>query len=164
LERDLPAVIVTPHYPAGTLWEEHITAVEAVLDDALAETHTDPNRVAITGVSAGGFAAWAQVIHSPQRYAALLSVSGSGYRTVQGVPAPLGEFCKVTEVPTRAIHGLADTLAEPRIIRAFVERVERCPDPGSVELIMWEGEGHLSTAARAYNDDQILGWLLDTIR
>ncbi len=72
-----PAIIVIPQAPAETRWlGEPADAAMAALDHTMAELHTDPHRVYLTGLSMGGYGTWHLAMAHPERWAALVVVCG----------------------------------------------------------------------------------------
>lgn len=74
-----PAIVIFPQSHADHTpgWQQKGgEAALAEVDKALIEFHGDSNRVYLTGLSAGGNGVWYLAAHNPDRFAALLIVSG----------------------------------------------------------------------------------------
>ncbi len=74
-----PAIVIFPQSHADHTpgWQQKGgEAAMAAIDKAISEFHGDSARVYLTGFSAGGNGAWYLASHHPERFAALLVVSG----------------------------------------------------------------------------------------
>ena len=77
-----PLLAVFPQLPAGACWSgAHANAAIAILDDACMRAGGDRTRVALTGLSRGGYGVWELALRWPQRFRALVPVCG-------GITAP----------------------------------------------------------------------------
>lgn len=84
-----PFVVVFPQCAAGSFWTTAPMEERALsaLDAAIAEFHGDPQRVALTGISMGGYGALGLAAAHPGRFLALAPVCG-GARTPPGFFIP----------------------------------------------------------------------------
>ena len=71
-----PFVLVAPQAPEGAWWDA--AALGALLDEVERTYRIDPDRVMVTGLSMGGFGAWALAETFPDRFAAVAPVCGGG--------------------------------------------------------------------------------------
>ncbi len=80
-----PAVVVFPQCPAGEYWTNPDAMKEAMdaLAAAIKEFHGDRKRLYLTGLSMGGYGAWAAADRHPGLFAAITVVSGG----IEAVPA-----------------------------------------------------------------------------
>lgn len=69
-------IVVSPVCPKNTWWDTE--GVLAVLDEVLASHRVDLGRVYLTGMSMGGYGAWALGTALPDRFAAIAPVCGGG--------------------------------------------------------------------------------------
>lgn len=69
------------------------------IDDVQAHWRVDPDRVHLTGISLGAFAAWSIACHTPDRFASLVVFCGGGQPELA---------VNLRHVPVRAYHGTAD--------------------------------------------------------
>jgi len=104
----------------------------------------------------GGYGSWWLATAYPDRFAAMVSISGSGYRT----PTLPGEetVCKLKELPVWAIHGARDMVSDPMVNKMQVLSLAACG--GEVEWTLYPDAGHGETYARAYRDPEVYAWLL----
>lgn len=76
--RDFPAIVVFPQAPQDSEWSGAGTAIALqALDAASREFHGDPRRTYLTGLSMGGYGVWELALLHPQRFAALVPISGA---------------------------------------------------------------------------------------
>ena len=160
---DFDFVVISPQAEPGTTW--YAGDQPAVVDDLLAEmldTYLiDPDRVYLTGLSMGGFGAWHIATLYPDRYAAMASLSGSGYQRAE---LPEADFaCRLTGVPVWAIHGERDLIADYEVVRAQVEAWEELCG-AEVKWTTYSQEGHFGTYEAAYRDPKFYDWLLGHTR
>jgi predicted peptidase len=159
---EFPFIVVSPQaYPNVPWWEGDTLAIlNALLQDVIATYQVDPTRVYLTGLSMGGYGSWWLATEVPDQFAAMVSVSGSGYRT----PTPPGEetICRLRDVPTWAIHGAQDVISDPTANRLQVLALSACG--GEVEWTLYPDTGHGETYARAYRDPQVYQWLLEHVK
>jgi len=82
---DFPFVVVAPQVdPGQTWWSGDIQLVlDGLLDEISATYRVDATRVYLTGVDMGGYGSWHLATVYPEKFAALVSISGSGYWTVR---------------------------------------------------------------------------------
>lgn len=69
-------IVVSPVCPKNTWWDPE--GVLAVLDEVMGEHRVDRDRVYLTGMSMGGYGAWALGTAHPDRFAAIAPVCGGG--------------------------------------------------------------------------------------
>lgn len=141
----LPFIIVAPQSPRPG-W--HVEALDAVLEEVLRRYRADPDRVYLTGVSMGGYGAWALAAAHPGRFAAIAPIAGGGD------PASAD---RLKGVPTWAFHGAEDTVVPPEQSRRMVAAQERAG--GDVRLTIYPGVGH-DAATPAYADPRLYDWFL----
>jgi predicted peptidase len=108
----------------------------------------------------GGYGSWWLATAYPDRFAAMVSVSGSGYRTAT---APAEEVvCKMRDLPVWAIHGERDMISDPTANKIQLLTLGACG--GEVEWTLYPDAGHGEAYARAYRDPALYAWLLEHSR
>ena len=88
LERDLPRVIedgieypfivVSPLCPSETWWSDHLPAIDVLLKEVADRFLVDKSRISVTGVSMGAYGVWHLGAVYPDRFSALVPISGGG--------------------------------------------------------------------------------------
>ncbi len=75
---DFPALVVFAQAPDGRDWNGLAETIAfAELAQASREFHGDRNRTYLTGLSMGGYGVWELALAQPQRFAALVPISGA---------------------------------------------------------------------------------------
>lgn len=154
---DFPFVVISPQAFPGEAWwsPEMIPALGALLDEVSETYRVDTDRVYLTGLSMGGYGSWWLATAYPERFAAMVSISGSGYRT----PEP-ETLCRLAEVPVWAIHGALDRISEAGASQMNALALEQqCT--ADVKWTLYEDEGHLGAYERAYRDPALYEWMLE---
>src|SRR5262249_17037344 len=115
----------------------------------------DPNRVALTGFSLGGFGILDWAYRSPDRFAALAPVAG--------VPLPDSKRnpCVVAPIPMWIIAGRNDTVLPPSAAEAFIDLMKSC---GKKPRYTLYDTNHVETAKRAYRDPELYDWMISQSR
>ena len=167
---DFPAVVVMPQCRRSTWWGE--PAMEAqtfkVLEQSMRELNGDPDRLYLTGLSMGGFGAWAFGYKFPEKFAALVPVCGGvmdrrfpapdWHPAARAPEDPYRETAaKISHIPVWAFHGDADrsvSVSESRKLHEALQSVG-----GNVKYTEYPGVGH-NAWDRAYNEKELIPWLL----
>lgn len=152
-------VVIAPQAEPGTTWysEGQPEVVDALLQEMLDTYLVDPDRVYLTGLSMGGFGSWHIATRFPQRYAAMASLSGSGYQTAN--PPPADFACRLGDVPVWAIHGEQDSIADYDVVRSQVETWEEMCNR-EVKFTTHPDLGHFSAYEVTYRDPDLYDWFL----
>lgn len=143
---DLPFVLVAPQVPTGELWSAD--ALRALLDHLEGTLRIDRSREYLTGLSMGAFGALELAEANPDRFAAVLAISG-GANPV--------EICRLRRVPVWIVHGQADDVIPVSWSENLAKRLKACS--GRARLTIYPGVGH-DAWSRAYADTAIMNWLL----
>lgn len=122
----LRAIVVMPQAPEGERWiGAPAEAALRALDEAIEELRGDPDRVALTGLSLGGYGVWHLALLAPDRFAALAPVCGgvvpAGAATsvrrsplTEGAGDPHAFVAdRVARLPVWLFHGAKDTTVLP---------------------------------------------------
>ncbi len=143
-----PIIAAMPQCPAKVFWDAAIDHVEAVYEAAMAEFPIDPDRIYLTGISIGGYAAWMLGAMNVDRYAALMPICGGGFE---------GDAAKLARVPIWAFHGEDDATVLPSESRRMVEAVRAAG--GLVKYTEFKDTAH-NAWDPAYSDPKAIAWLL----
>jgi predicted peptidase len=107
---EFPFVIACPQTDGS--WSDEASRVAAMIDELVASRLVDPERVYVTGVSMGAVGCWELAAAQPDRFAALLPVSGR-------IPELAGEV----RAPAFLIAGENDRLVDVEAVAADLERM-----------------------------------------
>jgi predicted peptidase len=160
---DFPFVVVSPQAFPGSAWwtDDTLAILNALLGEVLEIYQVDPDRVYLTGLSMGGYGSWFLATAYPERFAAMVSVSGSGYRT-NFIPEE-ETLCRLKNIPVWAIHGALDQISAPEASKLFTSALQvTCG--GEVKWTLYEDVGHGGAYQRAYRDPDLYAWMLERSR
>jgi len=160
-----------PQCRRGTWWgaEKMETLVFEILDASMQVYNGDPDRVYLTGLSMGGYATWAFGYKYPERFAALVPVSGwvSNFGFIKPPdwhPAadPSGNVFelaaeRLSNIPVWGFHGSVDPVIPAAESRAIFNTLRRASD--NVHYTEYDDVGHNSWE-RAYDEEGLIKWLL----
>ena len=171
-----PAIVVFPQAQVGTRWAdvEMQDMVIAEADQAIAEFHTDQERVYLHGYSMGGSGSYRIAYRWPSRFAAIVIVAGRVLPAAPNTPAEIDRdrrtnpfltapdpFALLAErlrnIPTWIFHGDADgsvPVTESRQVAAALKKVN-----ASVRYTEYPGVDHSVAPQKAYDDRELFGWL-----
>ncbi len=152
-------VVISPQAFPGSAWwaDGQMQLIDDLVAEMLDTYLVDPERVYLTGLSMGGYGSWYLGSAYPERYAAVASLSGSAY---QSVDLPDAEFtCRLAEVPVWAIHGEQDAISTFAFIERTVGEYQELCDT-TVKWTTYPDAGHFETYERAYRDPALYNWML----
>jgi predicted peptidase len=151
---ELPAIVVSPQTPEGKRWWPRTAILGAFLDRIEAIYAVDLQRVYLTGISMGGYGAWALGMRYPDRFAALVPIAGGADFNTDEVPP---EICGLKGVPTWAFHGEMDVNVPYTESVNAVDALRACG--GNVRLTLYPDAAHVESWERAYADEELWEWL-----
>ena len=156
-------IVVSPQAFPGTAWWDGNTlaVLDLLLGDMIDTYQVDVDRVYLTGLSMGGYGSWFMGTFFPERFAAMVSISGSGYRTLD-VRSEV--MCRLAEIPVWGIHGANDTISSPRGNELSIQLYrDECPG-AELDWTMYPSDDHFTTYAKAYRDPALYDWMLQHTR
>lgn len=160
---NFPFIVVSPQaFPNWAWWSgDTLVILNALLDEVIDTYQVDPDRVYLTGLSMGGYGSWHLATAYPERFAAMVSISGSGYRT-PSIPSE-ETLCRLQDLPVWAIHGAQDPISAPEGSRLYADALEVACN-SEVKWTLYPDAGHFQAYARAYRDPALYNWLLEHSR
>jgi predicted peptidase len=142
-----PFILVSPQSPAPWGWDGN--TLIALVDDVAGKYRVDPHRIYLTGLSMGGYVTWTLAAAHPEKFAAIVPISGGGNTADAG---------KLTALPIWVFHGAKDDTVPVGQDRAMVAAIRAAG--GNVKYTEYPEEGH-TCWDRAYDDPQLYQWLLE---
>jgi predicted peptidase len=166
-----PFVLIVPQKPVhASEWEDHETAVLAMLDEAAGEGLYDRERLAITGLSQGGHGTIMLGGYHAERFRAAAPVCGYTDRRFSEQQQLLGEFgARVTDpsiiaaahrlkgMPVWLFHGALDDVVPPeesRVLHAGLQTL--AADAAYTEL----PQANHNAWDDAYGDSALAAWFV----
>jgi predicted peptidase len=149
---DFPFIAVSPQCPYDFCWRNELPTLNALLDNVVAAYAVDVQRIYVTGLSMGGFGAWALSSLYPERFAAVVPICGGGDPTT---------VCSLKNVPVWAFHGALDELVPPEQSQRMVDALQACG--GNVRFTLYPDLGHDSWTC-TYDNPALYDWLLQQHR
>jgi predicted peptidase len=148
--KDLPFIVLSPQCPTGRWWQPQELSV--LLDEIVEKYKVDKDRIYVTGLSMGGFGTWALAAFSPDRFAALVPICGSGdSSTVR----------RFARLPIWVFHGAKDPVVPLSSSEKMVEALKALKS--NVKFTVDPEAGHDSWT-KAYADPELYEWLLQQKR
>jgi predicted peptidase len=141
---DFPFILVSPQTTGG--WYER--SLSALLDDVVSNYRVEKSEIYLTGLSMGGGGAWSLAAAHPERFAALVPVSGVGDTAAAG---------KLASLPIWVFHGAKDTIISVEWSRKMVAAIKGAG--GTVKYTEFPNAKH-NIWAKTYNAPELYSWLL----
>ena len=146
--RDFPFILVTPQCPESSQWVAELSTLAGLLDEVVAAHRVDPARIAVTGLSMGGYGTWSLAVRYPDRFTAIAPICGGLW---------LQSAAPIRNLPVWAFHGDADDVVP---ISATEQIVGELRSLGAdVRFTSYAGVGHDSWT-ETYEDPRFYEWLL----
>jgi predicted peptidase len=151
---DFPFVVVSPQCPKGESWD--IEALDELLGDLLSREAIDPKQVYLTGLSMGGYGAWAWAAAHPERFAAIVPICGGGDPIrVRLADGPQRQA--LAQLPVWAFHGAKDQVV---MVTESERMVEAYRMVGNEPKLTVYPEANHDAWTETYADPALYDWLL----
>lgn len=151
---ELDAYVLAPQCKEDENW--NIESINELILKIQKENKIDPNRIYVTGLSSGGWAAWNLALSYPDKFAAIVPISGF----VDLIE--LESACKIANIPTRIFHGLLDDVVKVDYAISIYKELKKCNAP-DVQLTIFDDAGHDSWT-RVYDNPEIYDWMFKQIK
>lgn len=151
--RHFPFILISPQR-FNAWWGN--SEIDGIIGFAKTRYRVDPNRVYLTGLSAGAIVIWSYTVAFPQKIAAIVPIAGNG----NGLP-----ICDMWNVPVWAFHGTVDATVSQYGSIEPVNKLNNVCNPAAnppAQLTLYPGVGHDSWS-RTYNGSaghDIYTWML----
>jgi predicted peptidase len=148
-KKDFPFIVVSPQCPEDDWWTDKTEMLINLLDDIVAHYDVDTERIYLTGLSMGGYGAWALASQYPDRFAAVVPICGGGDPILART---------LKDVPIWAFHGAKDSVVPVEESKRLVEAVNA--RGGNAKLTIYPDANHDSWT-ETYNNPKLYDWLLE---
>lgn len=153
---DFPFIVVSPQSPTMQRgWYPSLDAIEALLDALQAELAIDPDRIYLTGLSMGGYGAWALAMDDPDRFAAIVPVVGGYFYNAR-------QLCALKDKPIWVFGARLDRNVPLRESERVVNALKACG--GVPRFTVFENADHDLGWELAYRTTELFEWLLQQRR
>lgn len=146
---DFPFVVVSPQCPMGEIWEMQFNALSDLLDEIKNDYNIDEERVYLTGYSLGGYGTWNFAILNPEKFAAIVPISGGAISPKRAL--------SLKSLPIWAAHGDSDTVVQFEESKRIVDLLMKY-NPNIIFKV-YAGAGH-EVCTTAYEEPGLFEWLL----
>jgi predicted peptidase len=147
------AVILCPQCPAHLVWNNIVEDVKKLIDQVVERFEIQKDRICITGSSMGGFGTFEMGLTYSNFFSAIAPVAGGGLSW---------RASNLKSTPVRAYHGDADSTVPVVYSELMVNAVNQTG--GSAELVTLKGFGHNDSIEYAYENTDLIEWLLSARR
>jgi len=141
---DFPFILVSPQTKGG--WDTH-TLID-LLDDVVSKYRVERSQIYLTGLSMEGGGTWNLAAAHPERFAAVVPVSGVGD------PAAAK---KLATLPIWVFHGAKDPIISVEWSRKMVAAIKSAG--GTINYTEYPEAKH-NIWAKTYNNPELYAWLL----
>jgi predicted peptidase len=148
--KEFPFIVVSPQCPSEHCWETFELTV--LLDEIVQKYKVDRNRIYLTGMSMGGIGTWALAGRTPDRFAAIIPISGGDLL----VPAQ-----RIAHIPAWVFHGAKDPILSANAAKMIVEDLRNCG--GKAKLTIYPEAGH-DAWTETYANPEVYEWMLQQKR
>ena len=139
-------IIVSPHCTQNS-WFDCFETLIRFANWLSTAPFTDPQRLYLTGISMGGYAAWQLAMSQPTLFAAMIPICGGGM---------YWSASRLVNIPVWAFHGGKDTTVFPEESQKMVDAVNR--KGGSAKLTIYPENAHDAWSDTLKNPD-VFAWL-----
>ena len=150
----LDAYVLVPQCKEEEKWD--IESIYELILKVQKENKIDADRIYITGLSSGGWAAWNLALSYPDKFAAIVPISGFvDLIELEGA-------CKIANIPTRIFHGLLDDVVKVDYAITIYKELKKC-NAKDVQLTIFDDAGHDSWS-RVYDNPEIYVWMFKQVK
>jgi predicted peptidase len=150
----LDTYVLAPQCKEDENWD--IESINELILKIQRENKIDADRIYVTGLSSGGWAAWNLALSYPDKFAAIVPISGF----VDLIE--LENACKIANIPTRIFHGLLDDVVKVDYAITIFKELKKC-NAKDVQLTIFDDAGHDSWS-RVYDNPEIYNWMFKQIK
>lgn len=140
--------VLMPQCPDGMVWNTQVYALKDLIDSLVIRFPIDVERIAVTGLSMGGFGTWEMAITFPGFFSCAAPCCGGGMSWRCGV---------LRSLPIRAFHSRGDGSVPLFCSVDMVSVTNACG--GHAELTIYESNDH-NCWDRAYTTTDVIPWML----
>ncbi len=145
---EFPFIMIAPQLPESE--EEWYTKdLMTLIEEIESEYSIDEDRIYLTGISLGGSGVWKVATEFPDKFAALIPISGWG---------DASKICRLLNANVWAFHGGKDTLILPERTLEIVERLQYCNS--TTWFTIYPNAKH-DAWTETYHNENVINWMLE---
>lgn len=155
MQSSYPCAILAPQCPEPGGWAQQLDAdtdlldgILQMIDEVLADSRIDPNRIYLTGFSMGGLGSWDLAMRAPDRFAAVVPICGGGDHS---------RAARLIHVSLWAVHGADDSVVPVSESRTMIAAVETAG--GNPRYLELPGVGHHCWDLVFREDSDVIAWM-----
>lgn len=149
---DFPFIVMAPQAASQQNgWYPSLKPIEAAIDALQGEYNIDTDRVYITGLSMGGYGAWALMMDEPERFAAIAPVVGGYFFNPK-------QLCALKDKPIWVFAAKRDRNVPLKESERVVNALKTCG--AEPQFTIFENANHDEGWELAYTTTDIFQWLL----
>lgn len=146
--KEIPAIVFCPQCQKGVNWVKQTAFVKEMVLAVAREYNADESRIALTGISMGGYGSWDLMGKYPEMWYKAAPVCGGGDVAL----AP-----NMINIPIRVYHGQKDDAVPFKESVEMVDAIKAAG--GNVEFFVYPEKGH-NVWDTAYGETDLIDWLL----
>jgi hypothetical protein len=144
---EFPFILIAPQLPENE--EEWYTKdLISLVEEIESDYSIDENKIYLTGISLGGNGVWKLATEFPNKFAAVVPISGWG---------EVSNVCRIKNASVWAFHGAKDTLIPPQKTTEIIDRLQFCNR--NVKQTIYTNAKH-DAWTETYNNPEFMDWLL----
>lgn len=149
---DFPFIVMAPQAASqANGWYPSLKPIEAAINELQGEYKIDADRVYVTGLSMGGYGAWALMMDDPERFAAIAPVVGGYFFNPK-------QLCEIKDKPIWVFAAKRDRNVPLKESERVVNALKACG--AEPEFTIFENADHDQGWELAYTTTDIFQWLL----
>ena len=145
-----PFIVISPQLDGWQWWDA--AELDQLLDHVVRYYRVDQDRVAVTGMSLGGYGSWSLAAAYPYRFSCVVPVAGGGDPSTA---------CSIAHLPAWVFHGAQDSVVPLSEAQAMVNALEGCG--GAPLLTVYPDIGHPSWTP-TYVNASLYQWMSTQVR
>lgn len=146
--KGLRVITVSPQCIDGCIWDQLTLQLKDFIDTVVDEFNADKSRIAVTGISMGGFGTWNMLTTYPDYFYRAAPICGGG------VAWRINE--KLKDKKIRVYHSVDDDAVAFTYSVLMVQKARKCGI--DIEFTSYCNEGH-GCWNRAYEEGDLIEWL-----
>ena len=144
----LRVITLSPQCPQERTWYDYKWEVISLIEAISEDYNVDKERVALCGISMGGFGTWEIALQVPEMFCKIAPICGGGMNW---------RAWYLRNTPIRVYHGRLDDIVPISQSEAMVNSIRL--QGGDIEFTVYDDLGHCCWA-RAFEETDLISWLI----